>query len=491
MSDWEEYDDNELKELEKRLKKIYRQAYRESQEKVDKYFKSFAEEDEEMRTLYLQGKITKDEYRAWRQRKMLSGKHWTDLRDQVVERIHDANKTAEQIINDETPKTYTRNYNHAQFEGDVNVGVSFELTNENAVKQALKSNHVKFKTVKINDSKDTRYTQERLTNELVSGIVQGKTWREMAKSYQNVLNGSYSQAVRSARTSYTSAQNSGRLDSFERFERAGIKVLKEWMSTKDERTRESHAQLNGVRVAVKEKFPNGLMYPGDPDGSPSEVYNCRCKLVSFFPGSSRDRGLGNTVETYEKWLKQKQGLTANSGNISKGIPELVGHIDDLNDEKAINYLKQEEKELVKNNYETACVVLNNGDIYKVKGDSSSVDIYSIGKSLENSYMYHNHPRNETWCSFSADDVGVFLGDKVKYSKASDYKYEYEMQITEETKNVSFKEAFHEFKSLEHCNEIMQKSMQGEIDYDEDCYNEVMKILSDKYKFNYSRKLKND
>ena len=305
MNDWEEYDDNKLKELEKRLKKIYRQAYRESQEKVDRYFKLFAEEDEEMRKLYLEGKITKDEYRAWRQKKMLSGKHWTDLRDQVVERIHDANKTAEQIINDETPKTYTRNYNHAQYEGDVNVGVSFELTNENAVKQALKSNHVTFKTVKINDSKDTRYTQERLTNELVSGIVQGKTWRELAKSYQNVLNGSYSQAVRSARTSYTSAQNSGRLDSFERFERAGIKVLKEWMSTKDERTRESHAQLNGVRVAVKEKFPNGLLYPGDPEGSPCEVYNCRCKLVSFFPGSSRDRGLGNTVETYEKWLKAK------------------------------------------------------------------------------------------------------------------------------------------------------------------------------------------
>lgn len=306
MSDWEEYDDNKLKELEKRLKKIYRQAYKESQEKVDRYFKLLAEEDEEMRKLYLEGKITKDEYRAQRQKKILSGKHWTDLRDQVVERIHDANKTAEQIINDETPKTYTRNYNHAQYEGDVNVGISFELTNENAVKQALKSNHVTFKTVKINDSKDTRYTQERLTNELVSGIVQGKTWRELAKSYQNVLNGSYSQAVRSARTSYTSAQNSGRLDSFERFEKAGIKVLKEWMSTKDERTRESHAQLNGVRVAVKEKFPNGLLYPGDPEGSPSEVYNCRCKLVSFFPGSSRDRGLGNTVETYEKWLKDKE-----------------------------------------------------------------------------------------------------------------------------------------------------------------------------------------
>ncbi len=35
----------------------------------------------------------------------------------------------------------------------------------------------------------------------------------------------------------------------------------------DDRTRESHAQLDGVRVDVKEKFPNGLMYPGDTEGA--------------------------------------------------------------------------------------------------------------------------------------------------------------------------------------------------------------------------------
>ncbi len=127
----------------------------------------------------------------------------------------------------------------------------------------------------------------------------------------------------------------------------------------------------------------------------------------------------------------------------------------------------------------------------MKGDSSTVDIYSIGKSLENSYMYHNHPKNETWCSFSADDVGVFLGDKVKYSKASDYKYEYEMQRTDETIYIDSHHIIHEFKTLEHSDEIMRKAMDGKINYDEDSYDEVMKTLSEKYKFNYRRKLIDD
>ncbi len=125
----------------------------------------------------------------------------------------------------------------------------------------------------------------------------------------------------------------------------------------------------------------------------------------------------------------------------------------------------------------------------MKGDSSTVDIYSIGKSLENSYMYHNHPKNETWCSFSADDVGVFLGGKVKYSKVSDYKYEYEMQRTDETKEVSFKEACHELEQSKYKNEIIEQL--ENLNADADWNDMVMKMLSNKYCFIYTRKPKND
>ena len=141
-------------------------------------------------------------------------------------------------------------------------------------------------------------------------------------AFKNVLNGSYSQAARNARTSYTSAQNSSRIDGLEEFVNAGIKVQKEWMVTRDERTRESHAQLNGVRVDVNEKFPNGLMYPADPDGEPAEVYNCRCKVVAYFPNHSKDRGTEKSVESYNKWLEEKNGYFLSNGHTSNTRLEL-------------------------------------------------------------------------------------------------------------------------------------------------------------------------
>jgi uncharacterized protein with gpF-like domain len=67
----------------------------------------------------------------------------------------------------------------------------------------------------------------------------------------------------------------------------GVKTQKGWLATNDDRTRDSHAELNGVFVDIDDEFDNGLEYPGDPNGDPSEVYNCRCTLVYKVVGFER------------------------------------------------------------------------------------------------------------------------------------------------------------------------------------------------------------
>lgn len=59
---------------------------------------------------------------------------------------------------------------------------------------------------------------------------------------------------------------------------------KVWLATEDVRTRKSHADANGQRVALDEPFvlttESGatvrLRYPGDANGPPGEIINCRC-----------------------------------------------------------------------------------------------------------------------------------------------------------------------------------------------------------------------
>lgn len=59
----------------------------------------------------------------------------------------------------------------------------------------------------------------------------------------------------------------------------------QWIATDDERTRESHMELNGQITYADGNgvYSNGLKFPGDTDGDIEEWINCRCDEVAFIP----------------------------------------------------------------------------------------------------------------------------------------------------------------------------------------------------------------
>lgn len=89
-------------------------------------------------------------------------------------------------------------------------------------------------------------------------------------------------AIRNARTSMTAAENLGRTESANYIRSQGVPIEEVWSATHDDRTRETHLMLDGTK-----KDENGyygawllktpLRFPGDPQGDPEEVYNCRCR----------------------------------------------------------------------------------------------------------------------------------------------------------------------------------------------------------------------
>lgn len=141
---------------------------------------------------------------------------------------------------------------------------------------------------KIGDTKFIRWSTNKITSEVIRGIVAGSPIPDIAASFQSVMRMSESSAIRNARTSMTSAQNSGRLESYEAAAERGIEMKKVWMATFDNRTRDSHMEMNGEMVDVDEEFSNGLMYPADPSGDPEEVYNCRCTMKVALKGIDYD-----------------------------------------------------------------------------------------------------------------------------------------------------------------------------------------------------------
>jgi hypothetical protein len=82
------------------------------------------------------------------------------------------------------------------------------------------------------------------------------------------------QAERIARTEVIGASNTG---SFEGAMETGVALGKEWMTSGLPNIRQSHLDYEAMgTVDMDYEYNTGLQYPGDPNGDPEEIINCRC-----------------------------------------------------------------------------------------------------------------------------------------------------------------------------------------------------------------------
>lgn len=276
--------DEKLEEMEKRLSAIYSRAEKEITKTAEDYFSKFAKQDEAKRKLLEQGKITEEEYTKWRKGKVVYGKRFTEMKEQCAKQLLNVNQTALDYINGELPEVYALNYNALESAVNGVGGYSFALVDADTVRNLAVTDTSLLPYKELDPAKDIPWNMKKINAETLQGILQGESMDKIAKRLRNVQEMNKTQAIRSARTIVTGAENKGRQDSYARAEADGIILQKEWLATNDGRTRHSHAMLDGAIVDQDKKFDNGLMYPGDPNGRPEEVYNCRCAVAAVVKG---------------------------------------------------------------------------------------------------------------------------------------------------------------------------------------------------------------
>lgn len=317
--------DKELAKLERRIATLYREAGKELQATIDAYFEQFKKRDEEMKALIgtvQNGKEwTEADYKRWRLNQIGRGERYQAMRDKVAHRVTDANAVAVSYTNDATPGIYSLNRNYAAYTIEQVAGnVGFDLWDEQTVKRLMvdQPDLMPYYPPKraLKRGIDLAYGKKQITASVTSSILQGKSIKHMADDLQKrITTMSRDSAIRTARTAVTGAQNAGRMDSYAAAEKMGIKLKKEWLATLDSRTRHSHAMLDGEQVAQDKKFSNGCRFPGDPQGPPWEIYNCRCTLVAAVDGVDTSDGLRRTRDglisdmTYAQWEASKQGYS--------------------------------------------------------------------------------------------------------------------------------------------------------------------------------------
>lgn len=287
--------DIELGRLERAIEHEYKRAYSEMYNKWWQYMSSFEEREKPYLDRLAKAMESGDgveigaakrSYRSFLSENTLRSREYARIRDQLAAKLAHTDSAMYELVNGRLANIYALNYNYLA--GQLPKAYAYGLINPKTV-EGLALKH-------LNLVKATWWNMDRMNKEVLQGILQGESMSKIAKRFQNVLGMNKASAIRNARTAVTNAENWGRFQSFIDAEAKGTVLVKVWSAQIDSRTRDSHRKVNGERRNIHEKFSNGLMYPGDPDGAGAEVYNCRCGMWGDPIGFKDKNGVIHYVE---------------------------------------------------------------------------------------------------------------------------------------------------------------------------------------------------
>lgn len=346
--------------MEKRIEEIFRASYSDITEKWYSYMESHKPGlDDAYNALQdaIKGgdtdaiKEAKAVYERTAKNITVNNDRFQAISDELAEKIAHVNEIAVDYVNDNMAKVYAINYNAL---GEQNLkGYSFSLTNEQAVKNLARAKKLMLPNKTVNVAKDMRWNEKYINSQMMQGILQGESIPQLSKrilpeindktdfrgktsdEIKGLLKRNIDASKRNARTMTTAAENKGRQDSFQKASDDGVIISREWIATGDDRTREWHSELDGVEVAIDEPWENeygSIMYPGDPDADPANVYNCRCSIRAHVMGFKKWDDEGTEADIEEEESKLSDNLTFADG-ISEEQQELISELYDEYDSR--------------------------------------------------------------------------------------------------------------------------------------------------------------
>ena len=310
-----------MADMEKRLESIYKQAARDIGRKLKDFERRHKVKDKQMREDLAAGKITPAQYKNWLAGQVFIGKQWKDKQESIANTLLHANQIANDIIEGEKRAVFGKAAMHQSYdlERNLNIETSFSVYDSATVTRLIREQPELLPRRVVNGKKDKAWNRTKIATAVTQGIIQGESIPEIARRIaEKTSSQDMGAMVRYARTAMTGAQNAGRIAVMERAKDMGIDVQKKWLATLDMKTRDSHAMLDGQVRDVNKPFDSELgkiMYPGDPNAAPADVYNCRCTLVYVYPeytpngvGKRRDNTNSEEIEdmTYQEWLEMKK-----------------------------------------------------------------------------------------------------------------------------------------------------------------------------------------
>ena len=236
---------------------------------------------------------------------------------------------------------------------------------------------------------DVSLLKRKITAQVSRGIATGMSYQQVAQQLAGYTNIGFNNAVRIARTEGHRIQVQSGMDACHKAKEKGADVVKQWDSTLDARTRDSHAQVDGEIRELDKRFSNGLMFPGDPSGKASEVINCRCALLQrarWAVGGSFTK-MNNFTKQLETFEKPEDYAEFKKAFFSKENKQYMNYVQQMEDKYDTRDFQSVLGMMNNREYNHYSTLLGANPIYNKKaltnsGNNSKILLQNIGQSQD-------------------------------------------------------------------------------------------------------------
>jgi len=305
--------DLRVERIRRELTKIYTEAANDLHVKAREYLKQHYKNDQKKRADLSAGLITPEQYRRWQSGQVFIGRQWELKIRQMARGLVNVEKEAVKIVNGEQVECFAENANYLEFriDKDMGFGMNFGLYDTHTVTRLIRDEPELLRRREIDGVKSEAWNVKTIRNCITQGILQGESIPDIAKRMaRDTASTDMKAMTRYARTAMTGAQNAGRLEAMRESNRQGIVCLKLWIAVADDRTRDAHLELDGHTAPVDTPFDSSLgpiMFPGDPNASDENVWNCRCALGYEYQSNAESSSMyeeyDDEEDEFEEWLE--------------------------------------------------------------------------------------------------------------------------------------------------------------------------------------------
>ena len=389
----------------KRLTQVYNQSLKDVTAKSEKLY----EEIESLTAVYdtVEDEAEKAVLKSRIQSKVYQKQYQDSLKKQVSDILDDMHEKSYTTVADYLDKCYEDGFVGTLYDiQGQGIPLAFPLDQESMVRAVQLDSKISTGLYK-HLGEDVTMLKKHITAQVSRGIASSMSFAQIAQQLSTKMVGQYKNpggslynAMRIARTEGHRIQCQAGMDACHNAKDRGADVVKQWDSTLDGRTRDSHARIDQEIRELDEKFSNGLMFPGDPSGAAAEVIHCRCALLqrarwAVKGGFTKMNNFTKQLETFdspEDYAEFKKGFFSKENK------------------KYMDYVQQMEEK-----YKTK-------DFQKVLGMMDDREYNHYSKLLENNPMFNKKQAP----AFDITEGGKFeqlsIRDKNKYAEHIEHDF---------------------------------------------------------------------